>query len=126
MWKKSTWNFLVDSLSLLAFSLMLSTGSILWWILPHGGGPRSRGGGGSEHLDRELLGFTRHQWGDVHAYVACVFLALLIIHVVLHWSWIRAMAWGTAENPKPVAQRIEVLLALAAIVLIIVAPWVLP
>jgi len=31
---------------------------------------------------------SRHGWSDLHALLGLVFLALLAVHIALHWSWI--------------------------------------
>ncbi|MFW5699436.1 MAG: DUF4405 domain-containing protein [Bacteroidota bacterium] len=42
-------------------------------------------------IDLEFLGLNRHQWGTVHLYVSLVFIALLIVHIVLHWKTINTI-----------------------------------
>ena len=32
---------------------------------------------------------TRHEWGSIHFYMAVVFVVLMIVHIVLHWTWIK-------------------------------------
>lgn len=77
--RRDTLNFLVDTLALLAIVGLLATGLILWTALP----PGSRGGHGLS-----LWGLTRHELGDVHFWIAVTLLALMILHVVLHWTWV--------------------------------------
>jgi len=38
--------------------------------------------------NRHLWGMSRHDWGDLHTVLALLFLALLAVHIALHWSWI--------------------------------------
>jgi hypothetical protein len=42
------------------------------------------------NIDLFLFGLDRHQWGTVHLYASLTLLALLAVHIVLHWSWITA------------------------------------
>lgn len=37
---------------------------------------------------RHPWGMSRHGWSDLHALLGLVFLALLAVHIALHWSWI--------------------------------------
>lgn len=60
-------------------SVLVATGFLLAWRLP----PGSRGGQGLS-----LLGWTRHQWGDVHAWAAWTAVALVTAHLALHAHWL--------------------------------------
>ena len=31
---------------------------------------------------------SRHDWGDLHDWVAVALLVVVIIHIILHWKWI--------------------------------------
>jgi hypothetical protein len=64
------------------------TGILLHFRLPHG-----------SH-DSTLMGFTRHQWGEFHFWVAIVFVCGIIVHSLLHLSWIKA-----ALSPKNEKER---------------------
>lgn len=66
----------------LTFCLMSGTGLMLAYRLPHG-----RGGG-----RREILGWNRHEWGDIHLYISYLFIALIIIHLILHRQWLVKIA----------------------------------
>ncbi len=50
-----------------------------------------------------FLGLHTHQWGHLHFYISIAFAVLIIIHLILSWSWIKATTkkifkkgWGTA------------------------------
>jgi hypothetical protein len=79
---RSVLNFLVDLVGLLAMLGMLTTGLVVRYVLP----PGSRGGHGLE-----LWGLDRHQWGDIHFWLAIALLAMLVLHVALHWDWVCAV-----------------------------------
>jgi hypothetical protein len=32
---------------------------------------------------------TRHEWRNIHFYFALFFLTLMVVHILLHWSWIK-------------------------------------
>lgn len=78
--KKSTLYFVIDSASALLMLALLGTGIIMHQILPPGSG-----------RFKQLLGMNRHEWGDLHFWVACLLVTLIVTHVTLHWAWIRAM-----------------------------------
>jgi phosphotransferase system glucose/maltose/N-acetylglucosamine-specific IIC component len=75
-------NFVIDTAALLVMLAMLATGFLLKWVLP----PGSRGGQGLQ-----LWGMTRHDWGDVHFWLAVALLVLALVHVALHWAWVCAL-----------------------------------
>jgi hypothetical protein len=35
-----------------------------------------------------FLGLHRHDWGDIHLYLALFFVGLLVLHLWLNWTWI--------------------------------------
>lgn len=79
-----TWLSRILNLALwLIGSGLASTGLILAFRLP----PGSRGGRGLS-----LLGWTRHDWGDLHTWLSYVAMALVAGHLVIHsrWLWIVA------------------------------------
>jgi len=50
-----------------------------------------------------FMGLHTHQWGHIHFYISLAFSVLIIIHLILSWSWIKATSkkifknkWGTA------------------------------
>ena len=100
--RRATLNFVVDLIALVDLLLLAATGSIMKWVLPPGSGGGGRGygygfrggrgpgpGGGQV---RQLLGLGRHDWGDVHFVLAVVFVSLILVHIVLHWTWIKTCA----------------------------------
>lgn len=65
-----------------------------------------------------IWGWTRHDWGDLHTWFAYAVLALVMIHLLLHWRWLWYTAWPTLKWP--------VLIGLLAGLLLIGAVWMLP
>lgn len=93
MVRRATVNFIVDLAGFFALLGLICTGFIIRYILPPGTGGGYgrgyRGGRGSAEGIRELWSMTRHEWGDVHFYFAVVFVTLMLVHLVLHWTWIK-------------------------------------
>jgi hypothetical protein len=90
--KRGSVNFVVDFISLVLLTALIVTGWIIRFILPPGTGGSGRllhDGAGREHI-RTLFSMSRHQWGDVHFYLAVAFIVSMIVHVVLHWDWIKS------------------------------------
>lgn len=74
-------NFLIDGLTALVVLWLIYTGLLMYFILPPGSG----------HRGMTLLGLDRHGWGDVHFWTSVAVLALVLVHVALHWSWVCTM-----------------------------------
>ncbi|MBY0312570.1 MAG: DUF4405 domain-containing protein [Phycisphaerales bacterium] len=76
-------NWLIDLVAGAAFAALVMTGFLLEWVLPPG-----------TNKSLGLAGLSRHEWGGVHLWIALTFLAVLVVHVVMHWSWICATTCG--------------------------------
>lgn len=88
--KRITINALVDISCLIMFIPSLVSGLVLYLVLPEGGG---RGSGWAAYL-----GIARNQWVTMHNNTSLIFAALLIIHLLLHWTFFRHI--GRSLNPK--------------------------
>lgn len=73
-------NFVVDAITALVALSMVLTGVLLRWVLPPGSGQRAL-----------LWGLDRHQWGDIHWWLAIALVGMALLHVALHWRWICSM-----------------------------------
>ena len=76
-------NLLIDVLLTLLLAAMAGLGFLIKWVLVPGYLRNAIYGRGVELY---WLGLDRHQWGTVHLYLGVATLALLILHVVLHWG----------------------------------------
>jgi hypothetical protein len=95
--KRTTLNFVIDAVAFIGFLLLATTGMLLAYRLPPGSGGREGFGGGRGESQRSidlLWGYTRHEWGDVHYWMAIVLMAVLALHLVLHWNWIVGIVRG--------------------------------
>lgn len=79
--RRTTLNFLVDAVALMLMAGMIATGLIVRNALPPGTGGRV-----------SIWGMSRHDWGDLHFYVAIGLLVLLLVHLSLHWFWTYVIA----------------------------------
>jgi hypothetical protein len=61
-------------------SLLITTitGFLLWVVIPH-------------QLGIVFLRFSRSAWAAVHIYSGIVGLASIVMHIVLHWDWLKAL-----------------------------------
>lgn len=79
---RSRINLVLDVLSFVLLAALLQTGLIMRYALPPGSGGRGGGPG------LRVWGWTRHDWGDVHTWIAYALVATMAAHVVLHWTWV--------------------------------------
>jgi len=83
---KNRLNFWVDLIMFVDMVMVALVALILRYVLPPGTGGRHGGWGGEDPIT--FLGLARHDWGDVHWYLALALLAFLALHIYLHWRWI--------------------------------------
>ena len=96
MMKRTTLNFIIDLAAFLDLLGLAFTGFIMKYILPPGTSGRGRmlrGGRGAGDLGqeiKELWSMSRHEWGDIHFYLAVLFTVMMVVHIILHWGWIKS------------------------------------
>ena len=72
--------------ALLALLVEVVSGFVLWIALPRGDGFRFRGSG--SRLAHQSFGFDRATWLDIHDWAGIALVAILLVHLVLHWRWV--------------------------------------
>ena len=86
--KRARVNAIVDMVAFGAVLVSLFTGILLWKVLPSGGGGPRAGQAAGHAL---FLGIERGVWKDVHTVTTLVFVGLVVVHILLHWKWIRCI-----------------------------------
>ena len=91
--KRNTLNFIVDLITFLVMWGLITTGLLMKYVLPPGTGHRLA-----------VSGMTRHDWGEVHFWLAVSACALALVHVWLHWQWVcattrRLLTRSESEGP---------------------------
>lgn len=112
---KTKLKFTIDLLAFLLMLSMIGTGLIVRYILPPGSGGRGRWEGLS------LWGMDRHDWGDLHFWLALGIVGLLVLHVALHWSWICNYVrrhLGRNTQPAKLSKRASVAIGIGFVVLL--------
>jgi len=80
--EKSKINYLVDLSSFFAFLGSAISGLVLYYFLPAGSGRAGLS---------VFLSIKRHTWVQLHHWFSFLFITLVAVHVILHWSWISCM-----------------------------------
>ena len=71
-------NFWLDVTIFVALLITTITGFILWLVIPH-------------KLDIVFLGISRSMWVAAHICFGVVGLAGIVLHIVWHWDWLKAL-----------------------------------
>lgn len=108
---RSVWNAVVDALAFAAFVFLVVTGLIMRYSLPPGSGAKVAEHRGAVDV---LWGFDRHEWGEIHFWIALALLGILAVHLVLHWRWVVSVVRG-----KTGGSGLRVGLAVVALVLLL-------
>lgn len=104
--KKSVKNYVVFVVMALLGLVQAVSGFVLWLALPRGGGWRvGKLAGGAENTFWSL---SRHTWLDIHDWAAVAIVAVIIIHLALHWKWIFYMTKKLFQPRKLTPQPEEI------------------
>jgi len=74
-------NSVVDILAFIALLVSALTGIILKFVLPRGSGK----------LGSIFLGILRESWLEIHDISSIAFIVLVLVHLILHWNWIKCI-----------------------------------
>jgi len=81
--KKSKLNMVIDALLLLCLAAIAGIGLLIKYVLVPG---YQRWEIYGQNVSLFFWRLDRHQWGAIHFIIGLVFLALLVLHIVLHWQ----------------------------------------
>jgi hypothetical protein len=99
-------NFWINVAIYVMMGVMLFSGFLMKFTMPPGTGGKLT-----------LLGFDRHGWGVLHFWVAVALLIGVVLHLWLHWAWVRTTTkqyWLRAAVPSIAVLLILTLAAIAA------------
>ncbi|TKJ36274.1 MAG: hypothetical protein CEE38_12730 [Planctomycetes bacterium B3_Pla] len=93
---RSKLNLITDGLMLLCMAAIAGIALLIKFVLVPGYQRREIYGRNVELL---FCGLGRHRWGTVHLYIGLILIALLVLHIVLHWASIVAIFCKVIPNP---------------------------
>lgn len=76
---KAANRWFINVISFFLFSVLTITGLINWLLLPRGYG-----------AEKGLLISMRHFLRQVHEWTALLFIVAVVVHLALHWSYVKA------------------------------------
>ncbi|MBI9039278.1 MAG: DUF4405 domain-containing protein [Bacteroidales bacterium] len=117
--KKSKLNLIIDFLLLILMAAITGIGFIMKFRLISGHEKWEKYG---VNLDTSLFGLDRHEWGTIHLILGFILIALLVIHIWLHWNMIICIFNKLIKNKGP---RIVFTIVLCLLTLFfLIAPFV--
>ena len=119
---KAKINLIVDSLLFLSIAAIVGIGLLMKYVLVPG---YQRWEMYARNVDLLFRGLDRHDWGAVHYVIGLVFLALLVLHVVLHWGMIISISRKLIPN-RLARRLLAVMLVTSAILLTAFSAFVKP
>jgi len=79
--KNFRYQIINNILLLISFIVSAGSGVFMWFVFPSG-----------EKTGRKVvMGLSKHDWGDIHAYVSFLMIALIIIHLIQYWPFFKNM-----------------------------------
>ena len=94
---KSRVNFIISALMFLCLMAMAGLGFLMKFVLLPGRKAMAEYG---RPVELTYLGWDRHDWGDLHSYLAFVLLTLLALHLILHWKKLRGLFERLIPSPR--------------------------
>ena len=85
MSKQTRMNWLIDAAVVIGTVLAMLSG--IYFLFVSSGGYQ----GGRNPMYGITILFTRHSWGDLHAWGGVLMIAAVAIHFVIHWGWVKMM-----------------------------------
>lgn len=113
--RKATLNFIVDAVAFAAFLGLAATGVLIRYTLPPGSG----------HF-HQVWTLDRHQWGNIHFWLAVSMLTAMALHLLLHWRWIITMVKGRPSSERHTLRTAAAIVALLALIALALAPLLAP
>ncbi len=85
---RSQINFIIDIILMVVMMLAAGVGLLIKYVLLPGFQCNIKYG---RDVDLAFWGLDRHQWGTVHLIISLVLVALVALHIVLHWRQIKCL-----------------------------------
>lgn len=112
--RKPELNFVIDTLAFFLFLCLISTGFLIYLIMPPASG-------------LSVWGMDRHEWGEIHFWIALIFLVLMTLHFTLHWTWIKTKVKGKSKHGHISKTRsIIAILLILFVLFLLITPFLSP
>jgi hypothetical protein len=112
---KGKLTFVIDALMFLCMTAIAGLGFLMKYVLLPGRESTIKYG---RRVDLALFGLDRHDWGAIHLYLGFLWLALLVLHILLHWKMIPGLYAKLVVSARERWKFGLVYVALAAVLLL--------
>lgn len=116
--KRLQTNIMIDVALFLSMAILSISGWVIKVIMPSKGGMYHRGSNATLY---EVLGMERCTWRDIHLWAGILLIALLCLHIALHWKMISAFF---EKNISHLPTRYTFYAILLILAIISVVPWI--
>lgn len=113
---KPNLNFVIDLLMFLCLMALAGLGFLMKYALLPGREAWVKYG---RSVQLTWMGWDRHDWGQIHLYLAFILLGLLIIHLYLHWPMILGLYGRLVPDPETRTRLAWGLLIITALLLLL-------
>ncbi|MEA1961125.1 MAG: DUF4405 domain-containing protein [Bacillota bacterium] len=117
---KARTNFIIDAVMFLGMMALVGTGYVRKYVVLSGSVSREVYG---RKVHMALMGVDRDGWSVIHLYLGYFLLALLVLHIVLHWKQIKAIysKWIPDSGTRLVITILFVIIS----VLLVIFPFII-
>jgi len=119
--KRSNLNYLIDIIMFILMMAILGIGFLMKFVLITGQERWIRYG---RNVDITFWGMDRHEWGMIHLILGLILIAVLILHLILHWRSIVKFFRNFSGN-RSIRISVTSILLIVSISLIIL-PFLVP
>ncbi len=83
-------NFFLDATLLLLLAMLAATAVVVQYVFPPG----------TSSAGWMLWGYSYNAWSRMHFGLTCVFALGVLVHVMLHWTWVCGVVFGKLLRRK--------------------------
>lgn len=80
---KSTVNFIINAILFICMAAITGIGFLIKYVLIPGSERWEKYG---KNVELSVWGMDRHEWAYIHLIIGFIILALVVLHIVLHWN----------------------------------------
>ena len=113
--KKITLNYLIDTIMFILMMAILGLGLLMKFVLVSGEKRWIKYG---MNVEETFWGMDRHEWGKIHLLLGLILIAVLILHLILHWRSITIFFQNFFVNRTLRISMISVLVFVGTILII--------
>lgn len=116
--KRPILNFALNTTMTVCMSAIIGMGFLIKYTLIPG---QERWVKYGSNVELYFWGLDRHEWGTLHLLLALVLIALLVVHIILHWKVITTVYKKLIK--QPLLKKMIALCFVIVCIALIIAPF---